>query len=396
MGSLIRDTVLDCHDIQEINLNGSQGDFVTKLYANVEGKPCITRIDVVFQYKHNGRSRLAGEATVFIVDRKYRHRGSPKTWVDFLLQVPDGYMPGELDLHEAEDDELTTLEKCLMWLYDSRGRPRPGFPALHSDRIAFIDTFRLENAFSGGKGFAQVAMEGLFRGMAKLPGKLAFQGTYFLSPAPIDEAAEERGLDLDTCTVVQWHRAVEKLIRSYERTGFEVWKEGDKRRGWTLTIMGMDYAPPGPMDHLHDTEATCIPTAPGTTLSQPDMPRLPLCENLVRTIPKLAPDEWLEHWFGTNVAAQEAFITHFHPDEATPAEAIEAPPDLEPIQEDSSPSRFKWELSTPIRRLAGLRLPDADIQSVARHVPLPSSDGSGDGYVSPSKRPAKRRRPDFQ
>lgn len=393
MASLIRDTVKDCHDIQKVDLNGSHGDFVTKLYANAEGKPCITRIDVVFQCKSGRKSRLAGEATVFIVDRKHRHRGSPKTWVDFLLQIPEGYRPEELDLHEAEDDELSTLEKCLMWLYDARGRPRPGIAALNSDRIAFIDTFKLESAFTGGKGFAQVAMEGIFRAMAKLPGKLAFQGTYFLSPAPIDEAAQERGLNLGSCTVVEWHQAVGKLIRSYERTGFEVWKEGDKRRGWTLTIMGIVYSPPEPTT---EAEASYIPTAPGTTLSLPDEVRLPLCRNLVRAIPKLDPDELLEYWFSTNVAAQEAFMHSDDPDKMLPGNEVENEAAAESVQEDSSPSRFRWELSTPIRRLAGLRLPDTDFQSVARRVPLPSSDDSSDEYVSPSQRPAKRRRPDFR
>ncbi|CAK1367769.1 unnamed protein product [Cercospora beticola] len=179
---------------------------------------------------------------------------TPETspWKTELLLPGPNIRP--LDHHTASESShsgLGELQLTLQNIYTKAGEVRPEFfdhlddllPRISlagpsNNQLLCIPEFFLHQPFRG-TGLAQGVLQNILLWITTLgsPSVLFPGGTVILSPAAFRTTMEEvRGKRATDWDYVEAER---KLVRSYEKSGFEVWWQGDEDRGGrAMTIMG--------------------------------------------------------------------------------------------------------------------------------------------------------------
>ncbi|CAK4032879.1 Hypothetical predicted protein [Lecanosticta acicola] len=214
-------------DIQNITYKGEPVKFCTAIHASNPSDSCSTTLSVTLGLALESDRRLQNDLRVgcleaYIIDRTYRYK------VDSRLHA----------CATEEENGVTETKKCLRNVYNAKGEPRLDAKDLDSDIINFVSYFEIFSDFRGGQGFAQTAMKGFFEAMKKLPAHFGRSNLLILSPAPIVSATEEKGGDLTKISNKEWQDILEKIIASYEKSGFKLWKRGAVDRKWTISVMG--------------------------------------------------------------------------------------------------------------------------------------------------------------
>ena len=130
--------------------------------------------------------------------------------------------------HESE------VASVFREIFTKEGNVRATFEAhkerlTNDEKILFIDTLWLREEYHG-KGLAQLAVSSLHSLLPQLTNGYAFQGTVLLSPAASADHKKKNGkseADVEAA-----------LIRSYEKSGYEVWKKGSEEVEGSITVMG--------------------------------------------------------------------------------------------------------------------------------------------------------------
>lgn len=158
-----------------------------------------------------------------------------------------------LDHHTASEPThsgLDELQLTLQNIYTKAGEVRPEFSdhlddllprislAGPSDQLLYIPEFFLHQSFRG-TGLAQSVLPNILSWITTLgiPSVLFPGGTVILSPAAFRTTMEEvKGKKATDGDYLEVER---KLVRSYEKSGFDVWWKGDEERGGrAMAIMG--------------------------------------------------------------------------------------------------------------------------------------------------------------
>ncbi|GIZ49255.1 hypothetical protein CKM354_001228700 [Cercospora kikuchii] len=173
-------------------------------------------------------------------------------WKAELLHPGPNIRP--LDHHTASEPThsgLDELQLTLQNIYTKAGEVRPEFsdhlddllPRISlagpsNNQLLYIPEFFLHQPFRG-TGLAQGVLQNILSWITTLgsPSVLFPGGTMILSPAAFRTTMEEvKGKGATDEDYLETER---KLVRSYEKSGFEVWWKGDEERGGrAMTIMG--------------------------------------------------------------------------------------------------------------------------------------------------------------
>lgn len=137
------------------------------------------------------------------------------------------------ELLATSGDDKPDIETSLQTIYTKKGNIRAAFKAhranLTKGRLLYIDTLQLQEKYHG-KGLAQLAMSSFHKLLPLLADPYAFSGTVVLCPAAsADYKKENDKSDVDI------ERA---LIKSYTKSGYEVWLQGAEDVEGSVTVMG--------------------------------------------------------------------------------------------------------------------------------------------------------------
>ena len=194
--------------------------------SNAQGRPSCKWVEARFSLKEEGNSRgtNVGHLYSYAVNRTLTNgKGRKKqfAWVKDTLTATD------------DDDDITELETVMQTLYDSSGNVKDEVndysDELSADHVLFIDTLQVSDKYSG-TGLAQLAMGACHRLLPRLGNGHAFQGTIVLSPAASEKHKKDNGK-----SDIEIERG---LIRSYQRSGYKVWIQGEESVEGSVTVVG--------------------------------------------------------------------------------------------------------------------------------------------------------------
>lgn len=191
---------------------------------------CAHRYEAGFHLARPNSKVQIGELVCHVVERS----GAQVTWAKEILTSRKG-------------DQLSEVQNILRALFTDRGRLRKHLDkykaALAGDKLLVIDTFRLERPYRG-TGLAQDAIAAFLDGLKKVRRHGAgdedwtFDGPVVLSPAA--DGTEKRKLQAIQANgeIVDDVVVERKLIKSWEKSGFEIWVLGDERVEGSVSVMG--------------------------------------------------------------------------------------------------------------------------------------------------------------
>ncbi|KAF7191001.1 hypothetical protein HII31_07693 [Pseudocercospora fuligena] len=189
---------------------------------------------------HRPRKVKAGYIRAFTIDR------SPtSTWVKDLLEpLVKGHKPGQRTMVHHDPDSYPNVEEIHMMMqniYHKDGTVREEFEAhaeeLEKETLHFIGEFEVTPQHRG-HGVAQKCLQTYISLLPTLSGGVEYDGSVTLSPAGFLNV--RLAMMRKNQNVGSWSEVENKLVRSYIKSGFEVWCKSDPKfaRQGGITIMG--------------------------------------------------------------------------------------------------------------------------------------------------------------
>jgi hypothetical protein len=228
-------------DVQKVTLKGVDYTLVTKVNASKDDKnTCNSIVQAEFYLLPSDfegdvprKTKRAGFLYAHIVNKKVmKFNDRRPAWIPELLAiVKQKDRPLE---HPYEGGRLTELQATLKHIHDRTGVPRPDYDAhrnaLTKDKVHLVTSFACEREH-WGTGLAQRAMEGYERAMLQLPQAAGLQ-TMILSPAPLSDVLAA------TINPHPGREIEDRLVKSYEKSGYEVWSRQPSNVPSGFIIMG--------------------------------------------------------------------------------------------------------------------------------------------------------------
>lgn len=189
----------------------------------------VTEISADFFLRNGdgGAEKNIGSIITDVVTKSFKDDQGVKEWIKELLTPKPG---------EAEIDEVS---KVFRTLFDIKGAPQKSLTKyrreLSAGRNMFIHTFQINEPYRG-LGIAQIAMQAFFQGIANLSDDNDYEGPIVLSPAA---DADARDAMQAAGTWTDEASAEAGLIRSWGKSGFEVWLRGEADVEGSVTVMGI-------------------------------------------------------------------------------------------------------------------------------------------------------------
>lgn len=161
--------------------------------------------------------------------------------------------------HYSESEDGSEVDELCMMMQNiyhksgaAAGSPRDEMSAhaeeLTQDEMHFISEFMLVSRFRGGSGMAQICLQTYLSLLPRFGNGQAYRGSVALSPAGFQHVMEQKARQAkrdpetgEKMGLATWSEVEKKLIKSYRKSGFEVWCESDPalaEMGGGVTIMG--------------------------------------------------------------------------------------------------------------------------------------------------------------
>lgn len=191
---------------------------------------------------HRPRKVKEGYIHAYTIDR------SPNsTWIQDLLEpLVKGYKPGQRTMVHHDPDQHPGVEEIHMMMqnmyHQADGEVREEFEAhaeeLSQEKLHFIGEFEVTPQHRG-RGVAQKCLQTYISLLPTLGGGVEYDGSVTLSPAGFLNVRMQM-MRNGKKPVGSWSEVENKLIRSYMKSGFEVWCKSDPKfaRQGGITIMG--------------------------------------------------------------------------------------------------------------------------------------------------------------
>lgn len=168
--------------------------------------------------EHKPRGKHVGHLYAYHVDKTKQGDTGDVLWTSEILMV------------KKDKTELQTIFQELFTANGNVKKHVRGYAKqLQHHTILFVDGFVIEPKYRG-KRLAQLALNAFHRLLSAISKGYAYHGTIVLSPA----ANEDQRSD-DSKSDAEVERG---LIRSYEKSGYEVWLQGDEEKEGSITAMG--------------------------------------------------------------------------------------------------------------------------------------------------------------
>lgn len=204
--------------------NTQYGERSGKLTVNLESKPWsnftfCNRLEAKINLHIQGQAEPVevGYLVAWSIDKTTKARDGKARWVNTLLQgTPRG--------------QISELGQVLKTLYNNEtGKVDEAIKASSGPldgRIVFLDTLKLNGDFHRC-GIAQQALD-YFHQLLSTEADIGAD-TVLLSPARSSDSNWQGLNDVEV---------EKKLVRMYQREGYQVWLQGDEAVDGSLTIMG--------------------------------------------------------------------------------------------------------------------------------------------------------------
>lgn len=201
--------------------DGSTGTLTTVIEVQESAYRCGVFVEAKFSLKmeDDKQARKIGHLYSYRINTKAKDENGKSLFLSEVLTTAG--------------DERLEVEKVMQTIFTKAGNVRAGFKAhraeLDGDSLMFIDTLQLNEKYHG-KGLAQLALSSFHDLLPTLTDPYAFSGTILLSPAASGDYKKKNGK-----SDVEIENA---LIRSYEKSDYEVWLKGKEDVEGSITVMG--------------------------------------------------------------------------------------------------------------------------------------------------------------
>lgn len=201
--------------------DGSTGTLTTVVEVEESAYRCGVWYEAKFslKMKDDQETQDIGHLYSYLIDTKVKDEKGKSLFLSEVLTT--------------SGDKRWEVERVMQTIFTKAGKVRAGFKAnraeLDSDRLMFIDTLKLDEKYRG-KGLAQLALSSYHDLLPTLTDPYAFSGTIVLSPAASEDYKKK-----NSKSDVEIERA---LIRSYEKSAYEVWLKGKEDVEGSITVMG--------------------------------------------------------------------------------------------------------------------------------------------------------------
>ncbi|KAK5129154.1 hypothetical protein LTR08_003795 [Meristemomyces frigidus] len=204
---------------------GNTGTLTTRLEIQAESEhACCAFVEARFALKMDGanekqRAKNIGHLYAYLVDRTALDKAGGRPL--YLIELTNS----------SHTSEVATV---FCEVFTKAGDVRAALEAQRQqlageEEILLIDTLWLREEYHG-KGVAQMVVSSFHSLLPRLTNGYAFRGTVLLSPATSANYKKDNGKsDVDVEAA---------LVRSYEKSGYVVWKRGSEEVEGSVTVMG--------------------------------------------------------------------------------------------------------------------------------------------------------------